>query len=121
MTKAQTLELLQKQIPGFYSAEQVIKMISEIEDSQSKPATLTAMQRIGFTESLLKEIEDQIDGMGIDVVDEYSAGFKLHGNEITLADIDTNVAGIMEKVEKAIHDQVSSFFEVNDEDFITEN
>ena len=32
MTKQQTVELLQKQLPGFYSVDQVIKMINDIEE-----------------------------------------------------------------------------------------
>jgi len=33
MTKQQTVELLKQQLPGFYSVEQVIKMIDDIEDN----------------------------------------------------------------------------------------
>ncbi len=38
MNKQQTIELLQQQLPGFYSVEQVIKLINDIdvdETSQS--------------------------------------------------------------------------------------
>ena len=37
MTKSQTIDLLRNQIPGFYSAEQVVNLIEKIEEEQVKP------------------------------------------------------------------------------------
>jgi hypothetical protein len=37
MTKNQTIDLLKSQLPGFYSAEQVINLIEKIEDEQEAP------------------------------------------------------------------------------------
>ena len=48
MTKDQTVDLLRSQLPGFYSAEQVINLIEKIEVSPK------------VTPEVLKEIENDI-------------------------------------------------------------
>ena len=48
MTKEQTVDLLRSQLPGFYSAEQVINLIEKIEDGPK------------VTPEKLREVEDHI-------------------------------------------------------------
>ncbi len=57
MTKQQTIETLQKQLPGFYSVEQVIKMINDIEDSEST-GTLTDEQINDLADQIASGIVD---------------------------------------------------------------
>jgi hypothetical protein len=51
MTKNQTIELLKQQLPGFYSVEQVIKMISDIEEN-----TQTSI----LNETQFEELKDEL-------------------------------------------------------------
>jgi len=58
MTKSQTVDLLKDQMPGFYSAEQVINLIEKIEEEQVKPK-LSIEQLREITQSILEAIEDE--------------------------------------------------------------
>ena len=74
MQKQETIDLLKSQLPGFYSVEQVIKMIEDIEDT--KQSTLFTDGQIS---ELVGDIVDGIDGEGMDLIDDYdffSAGAK---------------------------------------------
>ena len=95
MTKQATVELLQKQLPGFYSVEQVIKMISEIDDVDDQAQAYNENQ----IEDLISKIEDAIDEKisrldADDLVDLGSAEFELNGNEISLYSVDGNTSKI---------------------------
>ena len=58
MTKSQTIDLLRDQMPGFYSAEQVVNLIEKIEEEQVKPK-LSVTQLREITQSILDTIEDE--------------------------------------------------------------
>ena len=88
MTKEQTIELLQKQLPGFYSVEQVIGIIKGIEENASSISE-------GALEELLREVDNAIEEAIARVVDQEdlvqlnTAEFELHnGNEIELSSVD---------------------------------
>jgi hypothetical protein len=97
MTKQQTIETLQKQLPGFYSAEQVIKMISEIEDSGST-GTLTDEQ----INDLADQIADEIQDAGTDIIYEYD--LSMNYREVELDSISFNSGDITDIVKRAIRD-----------------
>ena len=58
MTKSQTVDLLRDQMPGFYSAEQVINLIEKIEEEQVKPK-LSVTQLREITQSIVEAIEEE--------------------------------------------------------------
>ncbi len=90
MTKEQTIELLQKQLPGFYSVEQVINIIKGIEESTSSISE-------GALEELLREVDNAIEEAIArvdqqDLVQLDTAEFELHnGNEIELSSVDLDI------------------------------
>lgn len=90
MTKEQTIELLQKQLPGFYSVEQVINIIKGIEENASSISE-------GALEELLREVDNAIEEVIArvdqeDLVQLDTAEFELHnGNEIELSSVDLDI------------------------------
>ena len=108
MTKNQTVELLKKQLPGFYSADQVIKLINDIEEGDQ---TYNEDQ----VENLIQRIEDKVEravqGMySEDLVDFDSADFSLCGKEISLDSVDANKDQISETVSEAVRKVLLDFF-----------
>lgn len=109
MTKEQTIELLQKQLPGFYSVEQVISIIKDLEEETS-PVIITKI-----LEDLLVEVNDRVkevvDDMDDDtIVDLGSAEFDIsRGNvlEVTSIDIERRciIETIQEEITKVFHNQ----------------
>ena len=108
MTKNQTVELLKKQLPGFYSADQVIKLINDIED-------VNQAYNEDQVENLIQSIEDKVEravqGMySEDLVDFDSADFSLCGKEISLDSVDANKDQISETVSEAVRKVLLDFF-----------
>ena len=100
MTKQQTVELLQKQLPGFYSVEQVINIVNGIEEGSSD-----------FDKEKMDELKDAIDTKvrlylgrlnGDDIADYDSAELELNGNEISVYNIDVNTDSIIDEVNDAV-------------------
>lgn len=98
MTKTQTIELLQQQLPGFYSVEQVINMINDIEDSSEPTGILTDDQIIELADQIASEIVNQ----GTDIVSDYD--LSLNYKEIELDNIDLNESDIASLAKDAIKD-----------------
>lgn len=108
MTKNQTVELLKKQLPGFYSADQVIKLINDIEESDQA-------YNEDQVENLIQRIEDKVEravqGMySEDLVDFDSADFSLCGKEISLDSVDADKDKITETVSEAVRKVLLDFF-----------
>ena len=108
MTKQQTVELLQKQLPGFYSVEQVIEMINGIEDGGS------------FDEDKMDELKELIDTKvrtylermnGDDVVDFDSVELEMSGREVSVYGIDVNVDTILQEVNDGVDKAFEQFFQ----------
>jgi len=76
MTKQQTIELLKQQLPGFYSVDQVIEMISKIEETN-----FDAIERIAHN------VTQSIVGSRIDLTTNYDLSIDYH-NRIDLDDIE---------------------------------
>lgn len=108
LTKQATLELLQKQLPGFYSVNQVINLIEGIEDGGS------------FDEEKMDELKDLISTKvqtalermnSGDIVDFDSAELELNGNEVSVYDISVNEVTIIEEVNDAVDKAFEKFFQ----------
>ena len=105
MTKQQTVELLQKQLPGFYSVEQVIELINKIEEpaQSSASSTMTQDKYYDFMEAIESKLESRLSRLDTDdVVDTGSAEFELNGNEISLYSVDVNTSTIVDEVKEAV-------------------
>lgn len=107
MTKKQTVELLQQQLPGFYSVEQVINLINGIEESSSFD--------VDQLEDIIMKISDRVETSlnrmsSDDFVDLGSAEFELNGNEISLYAVETNTSSIIDEVEEAVRETLTDFF-----------
>jgi hypothetical protein len=106
MTKQQTIELLEKQLPSFYSLEQVIEIISKIEDSGSAPFDMGVFKD-EIENAIRKAIENMDSG---EVVDYDSADLSLDGREITLDSIDVNTEDIISNAVEGVYDVLENFF-----------
>ena len=95
MTKQQTIDQIKNSLPGFYSAEQVIEMITKIEEPK---ATLDDQFINDFGHKFL----NRLDRYPIAYVDLDSAEFDLQGNQIHLVDISIYVEDIRECAEEIL-------------------
>lgn len=117
MTKQQTIELLNQQLPGFYSVEQVIKIINDIETPEVKGGSLTQQQVAHLCELICDRIKDNVENLGTeDVCDTSSAEFELYGNEIQLSSVDVDTKRIRDVVVDGIGDVVEDFFKELEEE-----
>jgi len=109
MTKNQTIELLEKQLPSFYSLEQVINMIKAIEE---ETPTLNE-DKIG---ELLGEVEESIQTAikelnNDEVVDFDSIELNLnYDNKIEIEDVSINSDVIQDAVQEAVNKTICEFF-----------
>ena len=107
MTKQATIDLLKQQLPGFYSAEQVIDMISKIE-----PEVLEAYE-FDFNDeqikTLVENVVDEISDLGIDLVDDYD--LSMNYKEVELDSIDVNSSSVKGAVKSAVENWVEWFKE----------
>lgn len=109
MTKQATVELLQKQLPGYYSVEQVINIINGIEDSGDGSFDEDRQQKL--KDAIVEKVENYINRLNAsDIADFDSAEFELNGNEISVYDISVNTDSIIEEVDEAIDDVFDNFF-----------
>jgi hypothetical protein len=110
MTKQATIDLLKQQLPGFYSAEQVIDMISKIE-----PEVLEAYE-FEFNDDQIKtlvdNVVDEISDLGIDLVSDYDLSMSY--KEVELDSIDLNNHQIKGAVKSAVQNWVEGFKEEQD-------
>ena len=112
MTKNQTIELLEKQLPSFYSLEQVINIIKGIEE---ETPTLNE-DKIG---ELLGEIETSIETAireldNGDVIDFDSVELTLnYDRKIEIEDISINPDTIQEAVQDAVNKTICEFFNIS--------
>jgi hypothetical protein len=103
MNKQQTIELLQKQLPGFYSVEQVIKLINGIEEEQTTTLSLDKDKADELFDVIVSKVYDKVrdtlnNMYDDDLVDANSAEFSLNGNEIQLDSVDINKDDIADAV-----------------------
>lgn len=104
MTKQQTVELLQQQLPGFYSVEQVIKIINDIEDSNESFEISDA-----YIEDLSSDIADALSQEGTGIVNDYE--LSMNCREVELDSIDFSVSDIKSVIKDIIADFMEQFKE----------
>ena len=96
MNKQQTIETLQKQLPSFYSLEQVINIINGIEDNSN---TLSG----DLVQAIIKSTRRALDNNSSELADRDSAEFELgYDNRIELSCIDVDVDKILEIFEEEL-------------------
>jgi hypothetical protein len=109
MTKQQTLDTLKSQLPGFYSAEQVIALIEGIEES----ATVS----LGFTDEqrgeLVDTIADEIAGLGMDAVSDYD--LSMNYKEVEIDDIDFDTHSIKNVIENVLDNWIDENWNKKDD------
>jgi len=99
MNKQQTIETLQKQLPSFYSLEQVISIINSIEDNNN---TLNDDSIQMIIKSIRRSL---IDSQYRDLVDHDSAEFEIgYNNQIELSNIEVDIEGILDIVAEELND-----------------
>ena len=99
MNKQQTIETLQKQLPSFYSLEQVISIINGIDNSNTLSGDLV--------QAIIRSTLHALDNDSSELVDRDSAEFELgYDNKIELSSIDVDIEKILEIVEEELNDCV---------------
>lgn len=113
MNKQQTIELLKKQLPGFYSVEQVIDIINGVEEGSN-----------GVSEEKLNEIADGVydvvekkmrNADTRDVIDYDSADFTIdYNNKLELDNVEISSDTIAEMISNEIKEYLTEFFTPNE-------
>jgi hypothetical protein len=101
MTKQETIDLLGKQLPGFYSVEQVIKMITDIEE----PGSFEISDEM--VKTLSEDISEALSNEGTDIVDDYE--LSMNYREVELDSIDLNES----KIRAAVRDALENYIDNN--------
>jgi predicted RND superfamily exporter protein len=96
MNKQQTIELLQKQIPSFYSLEQVINIIKDIEEDKVET-------KAEINDELIDSIADEIADQGRYLIDDYDLEMSYKEVELSSVDIDRDV--IRKAIKSALDNQ----------------
>jgi hypothetical protein len=107
MNKQQTIDLLKQQMPSFYSLEQVIEMISKIDEPKSSILDDELIERIvDKTKRTVKNIIGNIDFDDCDYELEMD-----YNNTITLTNVDIDSEGIANDVGIELEDFLDSIKE----------
>ena len=105
MNKNETIELLEKQLPGFYSVDQVIELIKGIEGGTND------FDIQALIEVITEHINNQISGMSSDnACDFSSAEFSLSYNTIELDCVDLEPRNIASEATNGLEDVLHDFF-----------
>ncbi len=100
MTKQQTINLLKQQMPSFYSLEQVIGIVSQIEEPK---ATLLDQDHI---KKIVDNVKAYVDS-AISNIDLDSCDYELemdYNNTITLSNVDIDSDDIANEVGRKLED-----------------
>ena len=110
MNKQQTVELLKNQIPGFYSVEQVINLINDIDESGGK---LSNEQIEELTQSIQETVARAVRNFDTrDIVDNSTAEFSIgYNNTLELDSVDVDLDSLNDEIESTIESTVTEFFE----------
>ena len=113
MNKTQTIDLLKNQMPGFYSAEQVINLIEKIEEEPVKPK-LSVDQLREIANSIMIAIEEEVNRDNIVCMDYVE--FELnYDRRIEVTDVPINFDAIRDCVENSLTD---AFEPLEEEDIV---
>lgn len=105
MTKQQTLELLEKQMPSFYSLDQVIELIKGIEVG----SVIDVEDLYSEIKVLLKDNIEEMDSE--EAVDFSSAEFSLSYNEVSLDDIKIDFEEVGSRACYGLTDLIEGYIE----------
>jgi hypothetical protein len=113
MNKQQTIELLKKQLPGFYSVEQVISIINDIDAGSSE---LSEEKLTEIAEGVYDVVEKRMRNADTrDIVDYDSAEFTIeYDNKLELDCVDISSDTIAEIISNEISDYLKDFFTPNE-------
>jgi hypothetical protein len=89
MNKLQTIELLQQQLPGFYSVDQVIKMINDIEDVEPE-----------ISDELIESIVDEIVNLDLDLIEDYE--LEMNYREVEISSVNISSREVKRAIESAL-------------------
>jgi hypothetical protein len=110
MTKQQTVELLNQQLPGFYSVEQVIKLINDIDDSDSTGKFKFDSDQLS---QLSHDITDAIENEGISIIGDYE--LSMNYKEVELDSVEFETSQIQRTVKDVIEEFINNLNEDDDE------
>jgi len=113
MTKQETIDLLGKQLPGFYSVEQVIKMVNDIEEPEATAINpLTQFQIESLTKKIIDAVTDNAENVGDDCIDKDSAEFSInYDNRVELDCVGFDNGRIVDAVLDGIEDVIGEWFD----------
>ena len=104
MNKNETIELLEKQLPGFYSVDQVIELIKGIEGGTND------FNIDSLVEVIQEHIRNEIGNMSSDnACDFSSAEFSLDHNTIELDCVDLECSNIASEAVNGLEDVIEDF------------
>ena len=110
MTKQQTIDVLKTQLPGFYSVEQVIDLVTKIESSEATGG-FTKEQVLLLVDRLINEVEENVNNLDSDCIDKSTAEFSLNYNEVELDSVDFDTSDVRDAVINGLRDVAETFFE----------
>jgi hypothetical protein len=112
MTKQQTIDTLKSQLPGFYSAEQVIALIDgiEVEAKQTTLSELGSDKVSSLVRDMVEEICDQADSL----IDDYE--LEMNGREVEMTSITLNEYSLRTMVEEYLKDNNIMLIEKEESD-----
>ena len=96
MTKQQTIELLGQQLPGFYSVEQVIKIINDIEDGSFEISD-------DMINTISDEIVESLSSEGTDIIDDYELSMSYREVELDSIILNEN------KIKRVVQDTLETY------------
>ena len=106
MNKNETIELLEKQLPGFYSVDQVIELIKGIEAEEG----MSPFKIESLVEAIEAHINDQVSGMSSDNACDFgSAEFSLSYNTIELDGVDLEARNIASEATDGLEHVIEDF------------
>lgn len=114
MTKQQTIDQIKNSLPGFYSAEQVIEMLTKIEEPQPE------IKAPAFNlETIIEEIETRMSRRLENNIEDYvvkdSAEFSIYSsNQIELDHVSIDIDLIVRACSDVIREFVISEFGIED-------
>lgn len=90
MNKLQTIELLKQQLPGFYSVEQVIKMINDLEDSEPE-----------ISDEMIESIVEEIVDEDLELIEDYE--LEMNYREVEISSVTINRRAVKRAIEAALN------------------
>lgn len=117
MKKSELLSKLSEQLPCFFSVEQVIKMVEEIEETAATPQDAKPVDLEKLKAKVFEAIRSVSSNLSTsDVVDTDSARFSIRcGNEIEIDEIDIETSSLNSEYTQGITEAFNEFEEEQNE------